>query len=193
MDGQFILGVDEEIVLRLGLRVGQEISEEELNKIVQEEQIRKAKDSAFSLLSYRARSEQEIRQRLHQKEYPDDVIDPVIQDLIRLGLIDDSQFAKDWVESRLRSRPTGKTRLAIELRKKGIHSNVLENALESIDSDDEVAMALEIATHKNEKMRDEDTSTRRRHLASLLQRRGFSWEIIRTVLEKIFSDEYFSS
>jgi regulatory protein len=124
VDGQFAAGVDEEVVVRLKLGVGQDVDPARLALVLRAEEIRRARESALTLLDYRARTTAELERRLTGKGYPEEVVAEVIADLTRAGLVDDERFAAQWVAGRLASRPSGRARLAWELRSKGLTRRV---------------------------------------------------------------------
>ncbi|MCK4261812.1 RecX family transcriptional regulator, partial [bacterium] len=96
IDGNFVCGVDEEIVLKLNLEVGQEVNQEEISRIIFKEETRKAKEYALNLLSFRPRSSKEVRDRLKRKDYDEKVIEEAVENLGRIGLLNDEEFARSW-------------------------------------------------------------------------------------------------
>ena len=188
MNGQFVAGVDEEVALELGLRVGQQVDAERLAEVLRAEEIRRAREAALTLLDYRARTEKELERRLLQKGYSEDVVADVIKQLENVDLIDDERFAESWVASRVATRPMGRTRMTWELRRKGIAPETVEEALEMVDEEKEFEMALELAGKKlgGESIKDRET---KRRLAGFLQRRGFHWGTISSVLDRLAPEE----
>src|SRR5690606_16109539 len=118
VDGAFRCGLALEIAYGGGLRVGDEITEERLAELERKDLLWKAREAAFNLLSYRARSEAELRQRLRRKEFPDDVVEACVADLVEKGYVDDASFAASFVRDRVRGKPRGSRRLVQELRAK---------------------------------------------------------------------------
>lgn len=190
VDGEFVAGAHEEVVVALNLGVGQIFDKDRLVELVRAETVRKARESALRLISYRDRSVSEVRKRLIGDEYPEDIVDEVIEKLSGVGLLDDQKFSHDWVKARTveTSKPMGKTRLAWELRSKGVEAPMVEEALENLDEDAEYQLALSAIARKVEKMDCCDPSSKNR-LASFLRRRGFDWEIISKVLDEICSKD----
>src|SRR5919197_1354126 len=129
LDGEFALGMHEEVAEALGLRTGQDLSPEELQEMVRAETRRRAKENALRLLSFRARSREELRRRLERKGYESVVIDDVLAELISSQLLDDTQFTRAWVEARTTGRPMGRQRIAWELRQKGVDPETIGEAL----------------------------------------------------------------
>jgi regulatory protein len=188
INGKFALGVDETVVADLGLRVGQQISEDELREVVHAELVTKARERALTLLDYRARSRTEIARRLKVAGFEEDVIEETLSRLEAVGLIDDAHFSKAWVNHRLTGSGMGRTRIRWELRQKGVPTEVAEEALSAIDEETEHQSALDKARRRWEKDPDLDDRTRRHRLASYLQRQGYDWGVITTILNEISTD-----
>lgn len=187
VDGEFLVGAHEDIVVALGLGVGQSFDEERLVEILKAEEIRKARESALRLLGYRDRSVSEIRKRLIGSDFPEDTVEEVIRQLSGCGLLNDEKFSKGWVNSRTAAKPMGRNRLAWELRSKGVDANAVENALESMDEDAEFQLALSVARKKIGKSDGFDPDSKKR-LGPFLARRGFGWEVINRVFEELLHD-----
>jgi len=185
VDGKFVIGVDEDVVADLGLRVGQQFSEAELREVVRAELLSKAKERALNLLSYRSRSRMEIARRLSRAGYDDDIVEETLSRLENVGLVDDAEFSQGWVNSRVTGRGLGKKRVRWELRQKGVASEVVEEALSSIDPDEERELAADAARRRWEKDKDPDLRARRRRVASYLQRQGFDWQTVSGVMEDL--------
>jgi regulatory protein len=136
----------------------------------------------LNLLGYRARSRAELQRRLEQKGYELQVIEDALAVLARGGLIDDAEFSQSWVRTRTGSRPMGRSRIAAELRQKGVQRDTIDEALEGLDSDVELELALKVGRTKVEQMRGVDPQVARRKLGALLMRRGFGWDVCARVL-----------
>jgi regulatory protein len=185
LDGKFTLGVDESVIADLGLHVGQQISEKELQQIVHTELVSKATDRALTLLEYRKRSKAEIVQRLKRVGFDEDIIEETAVRLEKMGLIDDADFSQSWVNHRLAGNAMGKNRIRWELRQKGISSELAEEALAGVDADDEFQSALDTAMRRWKKDNNTDYQAKRRRMVAFLGRQGFNWEIIDKVLNEL--------
>lgn len=106
------------------------------------------RNRALGLLDHRARSEQELRGRLIDAEFEPQVVDEVIEDLKRSGLVDDRQFAIEWVRQRHERRKKSSRALDLELQRKGVSPTVRAEALETIDTASEEAAATDLAARK---------------------------------------------
>lgn len=188
MNGEFVAGVGEEIVVDLGLKVGQQVDGEKLAEVLQAEEIRRAREAALTLLEYRARTQKELEQRLAQKGYSEETIAKVIEQLKNIDLVNDERFTADWVANRITNRPAGKSRMNWELRRKGIAPEIIEEALEQVDEDKEFEMALDLAERKLGGKTIEGPESKRK-MAGFLQRRGFHWEIVSRVLNRLAPED----
>jgi regulatory protein len=134
-----------------------------------------ARALCLRLLTARARTRAELSGQLAKRGYPDDVRGRVLDRLAVAGLVDDADFAEQWVESR-RSR-AGKSRraLAAELHAKGVDKDVITATLGGIDADAERARAEELVRAKlrRETLSGDDVRISRR-LVGMLARRGYS-------------------
>jgi regulatory protein len=186
VDGEFRVTLPEEVVLRSSVRPGSSITEEELAALEAESAAWRTRDSALLLLSYRPRTEQELKRRLLKKSFPEDAIEECIERLKESKLVDDDAFARAFTSERLRNRPSGRARLLAELRAKGIHPEIAVAAIEAA-LDGGVEGELEMARRAAMKFRRrpaEGSLRARRRLHGFLARRGFSGEAIRTIIKE---------
>ena len=188
VDGEFVIGVHEDVVAALNLSVGQSLDRDRLVGLVEAETTRKAREAALRLINYRDRSKSEIRKRLIGSGFPDNIVEEVVDQLSRVGLLDDEKFCRDWVRSRTAAKPMGKARLAWELRSRGVEAACVEQALEAISEDAEYEMALSLAQRKIGKTSRDNPSLKTR-LSPFLQRRGFSWDVIKAVVDRLCPDD----
>lgn len=128
------------------------------------------------LLTARSRTRAQLAGQLAKRGYPDDVADAVLDRLAGVGLINDSEFAEQWVQSR-RVR-TGKADrvLAAELKTRGVDADVIAEALDGVDAADERARAERLIAQKlrRESLDDTDDNKLMRRLVGMLARRGYS-------------------
>ena len=120
LDGVFAFGLHEEIVYQHHLHEGDEIDDSLAQTLMLEDEVFRAKHRARSLLSYRMRSVKEIRDKLSLKKFREEAIDQVVHDFLQVGLLDDSQFAQAFVQTRLIQKPVSRRLMASELKQKGI-------------------------------------------------------------------------
>jgi regulatory protein len=122
---------------------------------------------------------------MKKKEIPGRMIEEVIGDLRRSGLVDDGLFARTYLRDQLLLRPGGKLLLRRKLRSVGIGPAVAEEAINEVLSDGEHRAATDAARKfLSRRPRAVDPAGTRKRLAAFLARRGFEWETIRTVLRE---------
>jgi len=146
-------------------------------------------EAAARFLEARARSIGEVRRRLTSAGYRSELIEDAIVRLTELGMLDDAQFARAWLESRDRARPRGERALSEELRVRGVERTVIAEALEERresaavvdDSDDEPPPSADeaaaerlLARNSRALARVADPRVRRQRAYALLARNGFS-------------------
>lgn len=169
IDEKFAVGLDVNDLVKLGLYNGQEVEEAELSKIIGESEFGKLFNFALNFLSYRPRSEWEIRHKLKFKTKNQDLIDAVVEKLKQIGQINDEDFSKWYIDQRNTFRPKGERAISMELRRLGIKSKVENNI-----SQTELAKRA-LAKYHGEKAKPKI----QRFLAS----RGFDWETIEDVVQ----------
>jgi len=188
LDGEFFCSVDQTLLIKFGLRIGLSIDEDVLRKIIQEDEILKAKNYAFDLLVRRSYTRKEMYNKLVQR-YGEDAVSATMETLERLGYIKDEEYAKDWVESRKRHKPKGKKTLRMELMRKGIDKGTISRVLSEIDDSEEFEMAMKVAEKQMNHYKDLEPNVARRRLYNFLERRGFDYETINDVIRYVMSEE----
>jgi regulatory protein len=135
-----------------------------------------ARNLCLRLLTARARTRAELQGQLAKRAYPDDVSARVLDRLAQVGLVDDADFAEQWVQSRRVNAGKGKRALAAELRTKGVDNDVIIAALAGIDAGVERQRAEQLVRDKlrREKLGDDDDTKVARRLVGMLARRGYS-------------------
>ncbi len=135
-----------------------------------------ARALCLRLLTARARTRSELEAQLAKRGYTDDVSVRVLDRLAVVGLVDDSDFAQQWVRSRFANTGKGKRALAAELRLKGIDDEVIGEALAGVDEAAERHRAEELVRVKlrRERLEEGDEHKVTRRLVGMLARRGYS-------------------
>ena len=190
INGEFALGVSLTTITRAGLYVGKPISDAEFAQLEQLESGDKAFQAALRFLEARPRSAAEIRTRLERKDFAPEAIGTALDRLTQLGLIDDAAFARLWVEHRLASNPRGANALRDELRRKGIAADTAASVLgDEALAGDEAERAMRVARGALRKYADAaDRNAFTRRLGGYLQRRGFTFDIIRPIIDQLWAE-----
>jgi len=182
----YAFGVDQEILLRYGLKKGDELSDQDVGDILLSEEKYKAKERALRLLSYRDRSEKEIIDRLKRIGYRQSIIDWVLSELKRLKLIDDARFSVSMARTKMISKPVGEFLLRRELAQKGIADGLIEDAITRIyEEKDQSELAFELAEKQFQKFKNLEKIKAKKRISDFLLRRGFHWDVINDAIEKL--------
>lgn len=188
IDGRFAFGVNRDVVLDFGLKKGLELSVEAQLRILDREAECRARATALNFISYRDRSEEEIRRRLARSDYREDVIDSIVEYLRRSGLVDDHKFARSYAEGRFKTGGYGPRRVRHDLRKKGIARAVADQAVDAVfnERDEVLGAARALGTRRWDKLeRESDDRRRRKKVYDYLVRRGYPHAMARSVIEEL--------
>ncbi|WP_307807894.1 regulatory protein RecX [Nocardioides xinjiangensis] len=139
-------------------------------------------------LTGQARSRKELADKLARKNVPDRLAKDLLDRFTEVGLIDDAAFARQWVESRHRSRGLAPRALAQELRRKGVDDDATSAALEQIGDADQRAAARALVDKKLRSMRGLDPQVATRRLAGLLARKGYPAGLAYSVVREALRD-----
>lgn len=147
-----------------------------------------ARKILLDTLTGQARTRQELADKLAKRGVPDDLAASLLDRFTEVGLIDDAAFARQWVESRHRSRGLAPRALRQELRRKGVDDEAAAEALEQIDDDDQRAAARALVDKKLRSMRGLEPQVATRRLAGLLARKGYSSGLAFAVVREALAD-----
>jgi regulatory protein len=150
-----------------------------------------ARAFCLRLLTARARTRAELAGQLAKRGYPDDVTTRVLDRLTDVGLVNDADFAEQWVRSRRANAGKGKRALAAELRTKGVNNDVITAALDGIDAGAERQRAEKLVRDRlrREMLGDDDDAKIARRLVGMLARRGYSQTMAFDVVKDELANE----
>src|SRR6185369_84989 len=149
-----------------------------------------ARNLCLRLLTAKARTRAELEGQLAKRGYPDELSQRVLDRLTDVGLVDDADFAEQWVRSRRVNAGKGKRALAAELRTRGVDDEVITTALADIDACAERQRAEKLVDDKlrRERLTDDDAKLARR-LVGMLARRGYSQTMAFDVVKVALANE----
>ena len=177
------LDVDNELLLHFGIKEGAEFEEAEIKEMDETASRKIAKDRALEFLRYHSRSVNELKKKLRGLRVKNDVIDEVIDDLKRVGLINDEEYALRFARNYIARKPAGELLLRIELKKKGIENEIIDETVEKIYSEfDKRELIQKLITKKRFNVRSDDRKEKKR-IYDYLLRRGFDWGSIGEVMK----------
>jgi regulatory protein len=184
LDNEFSFGLSR--ITAAWLKVGQELSPTKIAKLQAQDEREVAYVQALRFLDYRPRSRAEVRKNLEKHAIPPEVITDVFKRLERSGLVNDERFAQDWVTNRSEFRPRSRRALAYELRQRGLADTAIKKALEGIN---EETLAYQAAIKQARRYENLPVRDFRNKLGSYLARRGFSYEIIKDVVTRVWDEK----
>ncbi len=182
IDGKYVFAISKMDVAFYNLKEGEELPEKKYNEILDNVVLSKAKLTALSYLSYKDRTKREVIRKLKEKGFTKEVTKKTLVFLVSYGYINDLEFTKKFVKQRA-LKGYGKFKVVRELKDKGVSEEVIEVATENIE-EYEVENALKFGLKKAKRL-DLTEYKDKQKLYAYLQRRGYSYEIIRTVIEEI--------
>ncbi len=188
LDGKFAFALDAEVVLKLkeGLRVGQELSAGQIEALARSDQSQRCLNAALRYLSYRPRSEFELRERLYRRGFDSESVEEVCTRLREQGLVDDAAFAQFWRDNRASFSPRSRRLTRLELRRKGVDEETIDQVVGAIDDEDS---AYRAALNKARSLPMSDYQSFRHRLAEYLKRRGFSYGVINHAVERVWQKQ----
>ncbi len=176
LDGEFAFALAK--IVAAWLNVGQALTPEKIEELKSQDGVEAALQRALNFISYRPRSQAEVERNLRKYEVAEEVIPAVVERLKAGHLLDDSDFARRWVEDRAAFKPRGAYALRAELRQKGLPDGIIEETLQSID---EASLARQAAQRKLRVLKSLDWVDFRNKLSAHLARRGFGYELVAEV------------
>jgi|AntRauTorcE11897_2_1112592.scaffolds.fasta_scaffold00277_8 regulatory protein len=183
IDGDYVCSLSEGALLESSLRIGQELSKDELYALKDQAQADKAYDRTIQLIARRPRSEWEVQQYLKRKSYDEEVIQQTTERLVEKGYLDDVSFAQSWIQNRRLLKPRSKRKLRQELLQKRVPEQIITDCL-AYDETDDKEVLRQLIEQKRSQTRYKD----RQKLMQYLSGQGFSYGDIKKVLEEIEAD-----
>lgn len=185
INGSFAFGLDR--LTAAWLQVGQSLSDEQIDELVQKDTQEVLYQAAIRLISWRYRSKKELVQRLIRKGYELQNIEMVVERLSVAGLLDDEKFAKDWVTDRSEFHPRSQRMLAMEMQQKGITPDIISDVMKDVNSDESLALvAGQKAIRRWQGLSLQEFTKKS---SDYLARRGFNYETVRAVVPILWREQ----
>jgi regulatory protein len=189
VDGEFAVGLGAAAVKDLGLSVGQELGDGDVERLGAASEADRAYHRALAYLRSRRRSEFEVRERLGRYGYDGTIIDSVVRRLVELRYVDDAEFAGAWIRDRVRLKPKGRRALRAELVAKRVPAELIEESLAENVIETEEELARRALEPRLAATRERGDDKGRRTVISFLGRRGFDVALARRLAEEIFPSD----
>jgi regulatory protein len=185
LDDKYGFGLSLDVAHQFNIHKGQQITSQEISIISEFELFHKALNTTLRYLSYRPRSESEIRTRLRRQKYENALIDKVLDKLKQQRVVDDTNFAEFWKDSRQFFNPRSKRLIKLELRRKGVADEIAERMTSDIDDQ---AAAHKAACKKAATFQNLDYAGFQKKMMGFLQNRGFGYQVIRPTIDKVWAE-----
>ena len=189
VDEKFFMAIYKELVFTFNLKKGDNIDEEYLKKILKDEMFLKGKNKALNILSKASQSEKKIREKLNE-DFEEDTVDDVIDFLKKYNFINDGELASKIVNTNVNLNKYEKNKIKQNLYNKGIEKSAIDEAISEIDYNAEFENALYLAQKRYDRVKNEDPKKAYAKIANHLAYKGFNYDIIKSVLNKIFKNDY---
>ena len=186
LDGKFVFSLEAEVAVREGLQVGQELSTEQIEALARSDHFHRCLNAAARYLSYRPRSEFELKERLYQRGFNGNSVEAVLTKLKEQGLVDDMAFAQFWRDNRESFSPRSQWLTKLELRQKGVASDIIDQVVDAIDNEDN---AYRAAQSRARNLSLSDYQLFQRRLGEYLKRRGFGYRVINHTVERLWQEQ----
>lgn len=156
-----------------------------MDKAQADEQTKQAIITILRLLAASPKSGQELRKKLAGKGFPEGTIDKALGELSAQGVLDDVKYAKDLMSRLTLGKAAGRHKIAFELKRHGIPQKIRNELLDSLSNEDEAERALEQARMKWAGWGTLDLQKRKKRLYDFLIRKGYDFQIVQDVLQKL--------
>lgn len=190
INNEFFMSVFTELVYTFNLKKGMDIDKDNLKSLLDDDMYIKAKNKALNILSKTDQSEKKIKEKL-SSDFEDSTIEKVLDFLRNNKFIDDKLLAQKIVNTNINFNKCGKNKIKQNLYNKGIDSEDISHAISNIDSDVEFENAMYLAKKRYERIKNEDKRKVYQKISQHLAYKGFDYDTIKSVLNKILNfDEY---
>lgn len=179
IDGEYALKLDTQTLLENKIAPGTELDDEELHELIKKSDLRRAKEKALWLISYRDHSSKELYDKL-RKDYSEEAALQALSRMQELSLINDEAFARRYARE-LNAKHQSPQNIRYKLLQKGIDKDTADSIIEELDIDP-VAEIEALVEKKYLRYLSDEKGLRR--TVSALQRAGYRYGDIKTVISR---------
>ena len=184
IDGEYAVSLDTQTLLERRVDVGRELDDEELKELIDSSNERRAKEKALWLISYRSHSKKELTDKI-RRTCDEESAQKAVERMEELGLINDEDYARRCAEQLIFTKRLSRRGAVAELSRKGIDRDLAEEAVEELDVDEQENIRFVI----EKKYRDIADEKIKRRAVACLQRMGYGWDDIKSVIREYTEDE----
>ena len=194
INGEFAFGCTLDTTLRFGLTKGKQLTKHDIDRLQEQEDIIALKQIALRYATYKSRTAAEVRRKMLEKDFAPEEADYAVQFLEEFGYVNDRKYAAAFLQEIMQRKPAGESRLRQELLKRGVSKHDIDDAFAEAfppetARDNAFQSALAAAEKKLRSLERKEPQKRKQALIGYLQRQGFAWEVIKSVLEEVLRDD----
>lgn len=190
LDGSFAFGCSMDLVLQYTLRKGKVINEDVYRELLSREDLMQLKQKALAYATYKPRTVEQVRKKMIEKGYTAEEAVRAVEFLEEFGYLNDRAFARMFIRDYIQRKPAGRQKIADELRKRGVQPFDIDDALtEAFPQAETLSLARQAAEKKMRSLASRPPEKRKQALVQYLQRQGFAWEVIRSLLDEFPLDD----
>lgn len=181
----FTFACSTELVYYNGLKKGMEVQIDKLKEIIKEDNYIKGKNKALKYIEKSIKTEAQIREMLIKKEYEEEVIDRILDFLKDYDFVNDERYVKAFIKAKIKEN--GKNKIKFSLIKKGINQELIKESLSSVNSEEELLVATQLAQKKADTLCKNEKEKQKilQKINVFLINKGFNYSIINEVIPKI--------
>ena len=190
IEDEYVFSCATELIYKRKLSINESIDLEYIKSVVEEDNFIKAKTDALRAIEKTLKTEKEITDKLSKKGYDLDIIKRVIEFLKEYEFLNDSKYAEMYIKDKLNS--SGRNKIIYTLRSKGIDKNIISNCFSQVDKSDEQESAFLLASKKYNLLinREKDKKKLYQKLVQFLSSKGYEWEVISGIVDKLIKGEW---
>jgi regulatory protein len=190
-DNDSMLFLAVEVFLKNGLKKGDEISEDRFSFLIEQNKLFHIKQRAFRLLGRRQHSTSELKRKLWNKDYEAKLIDEVINDLKKNGYLDDEEFIRAFVADKTETKNWSNKKIKSELIKRDLASKLIDEIINEQPYESDYGNAMKLAKKKFEVLSNRKLELKelRNKLSGFLFSKGFDYELIKEVCDKLLKQK----
>ena len=192
LDNDDVIFINYEIFLKSGFRKNDDISENQIDSLIKKNQRYAVKQRAFRYLGRRLLSENELRVKLKQKKYDENIIDETIDYLKEKEYLNDLEFANIFSSENIRNKLWGKNKVKAELMRRGVNNEIISQVLsEKFPAGNDLNNAVELAQKKYLLLskRNLEQKKIKEKIISFLFSKGYDYEVIKEAVEQIVEND----
>lgn len=187
-DGSSIV-VDYGVVVSNGIRKNDDLSPNKIEYLLNRSEFKKIQNYAFRFLGLRNHSSLEIKLKLFKKKFPHDLVIEAVDDLLERNILNDRQFAQQYLEEKTAKGKYGPGKVKSELIKKGISREIIGDLFSKVDDTQTLETAFQLAVKKQKSIKEKDFKKNKQKIFYYLHTKGFDSDTITGVLKKLNLDD----